>query len=219
MSKRYFELPDENKADISVAMVKRAIRPVIEAVPDTWRMVRGHMEASQQRKQSERVLKDVQFVVNRRYDAYDVIDSSTNDRGLVSPEIVRDVLFGRKMPSRVIFKDAAYDRPSSDCFALVKSTVLDLLDLGYRGSVTFVDGRERREHFDETLACTVHLAPWDWGTGFRIRPGQMQPPCVELRWAPELGGKEDDLAPIEAVCRELKLIEFEADPQARALGA
>ncbi|MBI2099403.1 hypothetical protein HYT45_03270 [Candidatus Uhrbacteria bacterium] len=177
---------------------------LIEAVPNEWRCVFGHLCASRNLIEMGRALQLTGISLDggcQIVGGYDANGKPAN------PNIYSMALLGM-MPGFVDFRVHTYGRGS---IADIKNLAIGLVVSGYRGSLLF--GKSTPDDDNEVLyidpyaaACSLELAPWN-GHPNGNEPGE-QPARIKLWWNKSLEGKKDDIWPIARICQKLRLEEY-----------
>ena len=197
----FFEIPDDQEV-----MAK-----IVEAVPLSWSWIDGGLRAPSSMVASGQVEENTGFTLQRFHSIHPTIigryAGGKNERE--RPNLFA-IMVEQKLPGFISFNEAGYDADIIT-LELAKSVAVGFLRKGYRGGLYFYkDCYDNRKH-DNPAYCEIIFQPWQ-GAPICQEEAGAQPSRVKLRWESRYGGKEEDIAPIVAVCRSLGLSKYTPTP-------
>lgn len=203
----FFEIPDDQEV-----MVK-----LIEAVPPNWSWVDGGLHAPKTLVASGQVEKNTGFAVERFHNINPTIIGSYNqNEGKRGKPNLFAIMVEQKLPGFIKFDEAGYDTHHIVTLELAKRIAVGFLRKDYRGSFRFFKGCYNNSKYDNPARCEMIFEPWHGAPVYREEAGS-QPARVKLEWESRYYGKEDDIAPIVAVCRSLNFREYVPTTSAEAI--
>lgn len=123
----------------------------------------------------------------------------------LTPDLVA-LLIRKKNPGCVRFDKVGYlPRNKSVTFEAARELAAYYVSRGYRGHLSFVSAGHTGDFSKNPLSCDLQFSVWE---GRYPEVGRQQP-RIRLQWREEFGGKRSDLEPLESLCREHGLEQYE----------
>lgn len=203
----FFEIPDDQEVVVKL----------VEAVPSNWSWVDGGLHAPKVLVASGQVEENTGFAVERFYSINPTIigNYDRNEWGKQEKPNLFAIMVEQKLPGFITFNEAGYDEHNI-IFELAKRIAIGFLRKGYRGRLRFYQGCYNNKKYDNPARCEMIFKPWHGAPIYREEAGP-QPARVKLEWESCYYGKEEDIAPIVAVCRSLNLREYVPTAPAEAV--
>lgn len=202
----FFKIPDDQEV-----MVK-----LVEAVPANWSWVDGALDAPKNLVASGQVEENTGFVLRRFHSIQPtIIGSYDRNKGEWGNPDLFAIMVERKLPGFISFNEAGYN----SCIVtleLAKRIAVGFLRQGYCGGLHFYSGCCDNNKYDNPARCSLIFEPWDGVKEMCREEAGPQPARVKLEWDSQYYGKEEDIAPIVAVCRSLNLHQYVPGALAKA---
>lgn len=193
----FFEIPDDQEV-----MVK-----LVEAIPPNWSWVDGSLHAPKNLVSSGAVQENTGFAVERFHSIHPtIIGSYDRSEGKREKPDLFAIMVEQKLPGFINFDEAGYDAHIVT-LELAKRVAVGFLRKGYRGCLCFYRGCYDNSKYANPARCSMIFDSWH-GTPISREEAGAQPARVKLEWEGRYYGKEEDIAPIVAVCRSLSLREY-----------
>ena len=193
----FFEIPDNQTVMIQL----------VEAIPSSWSWVSGTLYAPDAFVHSGKAAEYTGFSIGKYHDTCTKIIGgyAAGDTSPRKPNLYA-MMVEQKLPGFVIFNDTGL-HGNSDTLDLAKQITIGFLHQGYRGELHFYHSYFKDNMYDNPAYCTIAFRPW-CGKPFLGNEAGAQPTRIKLEWDCRYGGTEEDIAPIEAICRSLNLTEY-----------
>lgn len=199
----FFEIPDN----------REIMARLIEAVPSTWAWVDGALWAPKELVSSGQAIEDTGFELSRFHTIHPTIVGgySETNRQRVKPNLFA-IIVEQKLPGFIFFDEAGYQEHLVT-MDLSKQVATAYVLKGFGGHLTFYKDCYDNSKYDNPAKCAMSFQPWHGPFALGKEAGE-QPARARLQWEGRYRGKEEDIAPIVAVCRSLKLREYTPEPAA-----
>lgn len=175
---------------------------LIDAIPDTWSDMSGFLEAPAVWISAGKAMRDTGY----RYGRFDHnVEISGRAHQPPEPPIHPDpvaIIIGGKEPGFLSFSETGYD--SDRQFFMAKRLSAGFVRKGYRGWLTFNNGKRREYAHQQPARLDLHLQEWSMFEDFS-KPRRPMPPAAVLSWNESYGGKLKQLDEILRVCQTITM--------------
>jgi hypothetical protein len=165
----------------------------VDAIPDSWSDVTGHLYAPDAELTSGRALRHAGYRMGR-FQHYIEIKVEPNASGPTNEE--EQILLGDKAPGFIEFQETGYGNPEK--FQRAKRIVSRWIRRGYiPGWLHFASGVNREFSHENPITIIFERGPWR-----HIHNAEM-PSAMVIQVNEKLGGRFESLAPVFAVSDNL----------------
>lgn len=179
---------------------------LVEAVPENWSWVDGGLYAPRILVESEQVEEHTGFVLERFHSIHPtIIGSYDQTMGRSRKPNLFAIMVEQRLPGFIRFIEAGYGADIT--LELAKRVTVGFLRRGYRGGLHFFERCCNNHKYDNPARCSMIFEPWQ-GAPLCLEEAGLQPARVKLEWKSHYYGKQEDVAPVVAVCRSLNLRQY-----------